>query len=207
MQILSHRGFWTQLDERNTAPAFHRSFDLGMGTETDIRDYNGKIVIAHDPFDNKAMSLNELLKIMDGRNLTLALNVKADGLASRVQELLREYSHTNYFMFDMSTPELVKQIKQGLNVFTGVSDVSPAPVLLDHCEGIWLDCFDSDWYDSDYVDQIISINKKVCIVSADLHGRSTEAQWNMLANVKQINNENLMLCTDKPLEAKEFFGI
>ena len=48
MIILSHRGYWKLEEERNRAAAFQRSFDLGYGTETDIRDIQGKLVISHD---------------------------------------------------------------------------------------------------------------------------------------------------------------
>ncbi len=206
MEILSHRGLWTHLGERNLAVAFNHSFDLGMGTETDLRDYNGEIVIAHDPFSENAISFRDLLAIMNGRNLTLALNIKSDGLANEIIEILNEFEHTNYFTFDMSVPELVKQLKTELNVFTGISDIAPNPVLMDACEGVWLDCFKSDWYESSYVDGLLSKNKKVCLVSADLHGRNTQAQWELIAKINQLGSDKLMLCTDKPLEAKDFFG-
>ena len=48
MQILSHRGLWHSSMERNTKDAFVRSFDAGLGTETDLRDICGKIVVSHD---------------------------------------------------------------------------------------------------------------------------------------------------------------
>ena len=48
MKILSHRGYWKAPIEKNTREAFVRSFALGFGTETDIRDYMGELVISHD---------------------------------------------------------------------------------------------------------------------------------------------------------------
>ena len=50
MIILSHRGWWKTRAERNMRDAFVRSFDAGFGTETDLRDICGKIVISHDCF-------------------------------------------------------------------------------------------------------------------------------------------------------------
>ena len=46
MIILSHRGFWKTKDEKNTITSFKRSFDCGFGTETDLRDHDGEIVIS-----------------------------------------------------------------------------------------------------------------------------------------------------------------
>ena len=48
MYILSHRGFWLSPNEKNLEIAFRRSFEAGFGVETDIRDYQGRLVIAHD---------------------------------------------------------------------------------------------------------------------------------------------------------------
>jgi glycerophosphoryl diester phosphodiesterase len=45
MKIMSHRGYWRGEDEKNTTTAFSRSFDLGFGTETDVRDALGQLVI------------------------------------------------------------------------------------------------------------------------------------------------------------------
>lgn len=205
MIILSHRGYWKDLNERNKKIAFERSFDLGFGTETDLRDANGKIVISHDMPKGGEISFEDILQIMGGRNLPLALNIKADGLADIVLELLAKYNHTNYFSFDMSIPDMVFQIKRGMTVFTGLSDILPIPVLLDKAAGIWLDCFNSDWYDSDTIDNLIDGGKSVCIVSADLHQRNTDAQWAIVKNCKSVASQNLMICTDHPEKAKEYF--
>ena len=48
MIVLSHRGYWKTAVEKNTPTAFKRSFELGFGTETDVRDRNGELVISHD---------------------------------------------------------------------------------------------------------------------------------------------------------------
>lgn len=205
MEILSHRGFWIDEDERNQRIAFERSFDLGMGTETDVRDHNGEIVIAHDMPTGSPLLFSDVLRIMRGRNLTLALNIKADGLGPRIKGILQEFGHTNYFLFDMSVPDLVQQLKIETTVFTGLSDIQPHAVLADRCQGIWLDCFDGDWYGSDLIDDLLMQGKRVCVVSADLHKRSTDIQWKTLKAVKRLSSLDLMLCTDKPLEAREFF--
>ncbi len=205
MEILSHRGFWQDKRERNERIAFERSFDLGLGTETDLRDHNGEIVIAHDMPEGSPMTFAELLRIMDGRNLTLALNVKADGMASRIKTLLKDFNHTNYFVFDMSVPDLVRQIAEDMIVFTGLSDIQPVPVLLENCAGVWLDCFRDDWYGPGLVDGLLSGGKRVCIVSSDLHGRDIAKQWNILKSMKRISSKDVLLCTDMPIEAMEFF--
>jgi len=203
--ILSHRGYWKDFAERNQRSAFVRSFDMGFGTETDLRDITGKIVISHDMPTGNEITFEELLQIMNGRNLPLALNIKADGQADAIVELLDKYWHTNYFTFDMSIPDMVFQIRRGMRVFTGLSDIMPTSVLLDKSAGVWLDCFNSDWYDADTIDDLITNGKSVCVVSADLHKRETTVQWDTIKNCKNINSQNLLLCTDFPEKAQEFF--
>ncbi|MDF7667515.1 hypothetical protein PT273_06610 [Orbaceae bacterium ESL0727] len=206
MIILSHRGYWQTVEERNTKVAFIRSFDLGFGTETDLRDSNGQIVISHDMPVGHEMKFDELLQIMDGRNLPLALNIKADGLSDQIKKTLEKYNHSNYFTFDMSIPDMVFQLKTGMKVYSGLSDILSPPVLLSKCVGIWLDCFYSDWYDFSIIDDLIKQHKKVCIVSADLHKRDVSNQWAIIRESHYINSDNLMLCTDFPEKAKEYFN-
>ena len=205
MIILSHRGYWKELSERNQRVAFERSFNMGFGTETDLRDSMGKIVISHDMPTGDEITFEEVLQIMDGRNLPLALNIKADGQAEIIIELLKKYKHTNYFAFDMSIPDMLIQIRRGIRVFTGLSDILPTPVMMDEVDGIWLDCFNGDWYGPEILDDLINKGKFVCIVSADLHKRETKTQWEIIKGCKTIGDNRLMLCTDYPEKAKEYF--
>ena len=85
MIVLSHRGYWKTPEEKNQPVAFERSFALGYGTETDIRDHNRNLVISHDMASATDLSLEDMLHIYrtHGRSaekrLPLALNIKADG--------------------------------------------------------------------------------------------------------------------------------
>lgn len=206
MKILSHRGYWLKESEKNSAQAFCRSFDAGFGTETDLRDADGKIVISHDIPRGGEIEFEDLLRLMDGRNLPLALNIKADGMADIIYDLLEKYSHTNYFTFDMSIPDMINQLKTNIKVYAGLSDVLNPPVLLDKCEGVWLDCFYSDWFKTLTIDNLLNLNFSVCIVSAELHKREVVQQWNIIKDSKYINDSRLMLCTDKPNDARNFFN-
>ena len=65
MLILSHRGYWISPIEKNKDVAFNRSFSLGFGTETDVRDCAGKLVISHDMPDGNEKTLEEFLKLLN----------------------------------------------------------------------------------------------------------------------------------------------
>lgn len=199
MQIISHRGFWKSKDERNQAAAFHRSFDLGFGTETDVRDVAGKLVISHDMPNGGELTLDDLLLIMNGRNLPLAINIKADGLAQAVKAKFAEYGHTNWFVFDMSVPDMRSYLNIGVSTYTRMSEVERYPAWMTEADGVWLDSFSNEeWFSNDVITELLQRGKRVCIVSPELHGRSPTALWNRL--LKFQTAENLTICTDLPDE-------
>ena len=203
MKILAHRGYWLSEDEKNSKIAFERAFENSFGVETDLRDCNGQIVIAHNMAKGSEMTFEEFLILLNGKNLPLALNIKADGLADEIKRLLEKYNHTNYFTFDMSIPEMVYQHKLNLKIFTGLSDIIKTSILFEKADGVWLDCFNSDWFESEDIESLLRQEKKVCVVSPDLHKREYKNIW---ARYKNIDSENLMLCTDFPKEAEEYFN-
>lgn len=59
MEIISHRGYWKCKNEKNTKIAFNRSFNMGYGIETDIRDFRGELVISHDIATSESLQLND----------------------------------------------------------------------------------------------------------------------------------------------------
>ena len=201
ISIIAHRGYWIKEDEKNTRIAFERAFDNDFGIETDLRDICGKIVISHNMAKGNEISFEEVLQLLNGRNLPLALNIKADGQADEIKRLLEKYNHTNYFTFDMSIPEMIYQNKIGLKVFTGLSDIIKKTIMFDNADGIWLDSFNSDWFDEKEIIELKNKGKKVCIVSPDLHKRERKCVWE-----KYKNTTGIMLCTDYPKEAKEYFN-
>ena len=206
MTVLSHRGYWLAPAEKNTVVAFRRSFDLGFGTETDVRDRGGELVISHDPPRGGEMLLAEFLDLLGGRNLPLALNVKADGLAEGIRDALAGRGLTKWFVFDMSVPDTLRQLLVGNPVYTRASEYEPAPVLLDRAAGIWADGFQGEWWDAEILGKWADRQRPVCLVSPELHGRDPAAAWDRLALVRASGVEGLQLCTDRPEEARRFFA-
>ncbi|MBM3270100.1 MAG: hypothetical protein FJZ01_20900 [Candidatus Sericytochromatia bacterium] len=205
MQILSHRGCWKAPAEKNTAQAFARSFALGFGTETDLRDQDGRLVISHDPATEEALPAEVFFKVYRelGYGLPLALNIKADGLQPLLENLLAGFKIDNYFVFDMSVPDTLPYLRREFAVFSRQSEYEPEPALYDKVTGIWVDCFEDDWVSEDDVARHLQAGKRVCLVSPDLHRRPHEAFW---AKLREWGpRADLMLCTDYPEQAKEYF--
>lgn len=204
MIVLSHRGYWKSPAEKNVEIAFKRSFDLEFGTETDIRDYGGSLVISHDMPNGTEMKLIDFLQLLNGKDLPLALNIKADGLALELKNILDKATQKNYFMFDMAVPDMRAYLDAGIPVFTRMSEVEQNPAWLDQSTGVWLDAFYDVWYDLNLIETLLNRNKKVCVVSAELHGRKAAPLWELLLPL--ADHPGLMLCTDYPEEARNYFG-
>jgi len=210
--ILSHRGYWKQPHEKNAEAAFVRSFAHGFGTETDVRDANGRLVISHDPPAPGADPLSfdafcALYKRHGDDALPLALNVKADGLQTLLQSALNEHGITNYFAFDMAVPDGLAYLRTGLPVFTRRSEYEREAAFYDQATGVWLDGFAGEWFEQSDVASPLTDGKRVCLVSPELHGRAHRPFWQTLYGwgLPETAGDALMLCTDFPEEARAFF--
>jgi hypothetical protein len=211
MYILAHRGYWRQPGEKNRQEAFRRAFDLGFGVETDIRDHNGELVISHDiaNADADAMPFGDFLELYRRyrTDLPLALNIKADGLQRPLQEQLAATQVSNYFVFDMSIPDTLGYLRSGMPVFTRQSEHEPTPALYADARGIWLDEFQHHWIDRDTIAGHLEQGKALCIVSPELHQRPHEVAWRHYRQIEiELDCDRLMLCTDFPEQAREYFN-
>lgn len=209
MQILSHRGYWKTLEEKNTPAAFERSFSLGFGTETDFRDCNAQLVIAHDIPSPGALLAEVCFESLSrhNRHLPLAVNIKADGLQKLLKDSLDRHGITNYFLFDMSVPDAVSSIKAGLRVFTRQSDVEPVPAFYSQAAGVWMDAFaDDTWLTPSAIAAHLDSGKHVCLVSPELHNRPHLAFWERLLESPLVKDDRLLLCSDIPEQARLFFN-
>lgn len=210
MQVLCHRGYWKTPDETNTVVAFRRAFSLGLGTETDVRDHCGQLVIAHDCPTGSEMPLDDFLQLASearplGARLTLALNIKADGLATAVRSALDRFLDLDCFVFDMSVPDMRGYFAAGVPVMTRMSEVERVPAWLQPSIGVWLDAFEDDWYDIETLDQLLKTGKRVTVVSCELHKRDHSNLWNRLKGFR--SEPGLSICTDLPEEALAFFEV
>jgi glycerophosphoryl diester phosphodiesterase len=209
MIILSHRGYWKDDQEKNSAIAFERSFSNGFGTETDVRDFNGRLVISHDPASSECMLLEAFfeLYLRYPCHPTLALNVKSDGLQVLLQRQLASYGIKNYFVFDMAVPDGLLYLRSGLVTFTRQSEFEADPAYYDFASGVWLDEFDGHWVSDAVIENHLARGKSLCIVSPELHNRSYEAEWMHYRKLeRKIGKDRLMLCTDFPEHAKDYFN-
>lgn len=106
VKVIAHRGWWKEPYEQNTLVAFKRAFDAGIGVELDVRDWNGKLVVSHDPpvYDNDLPDyFSFVLELLGDRDNILAVNVKSCGLAPLFARL---NAPKNWFFFDLPPHEM-----------------------------------------------------------------------------------------------------
>jgi hypothetical protein len=96
-------------------------------------------------------------------------------------------------------------LTQGIDVFIRQSEYEKDLPFYELVKGIWMDAFESVWYSELIVKNHIINGKTVAIVSNELHNREHLSHWNFLKSWSIINDDNLILCTDKPEEATKFF--
>jgi hypothetical protein len=220
--IIAHRGWWLNPTEKNTPQAFIKALEAGFGIETDIRDLNGTLVIAHDmpTLEQQPLTVAQFFELYNQyapKHPTppmLALNIKCDGLAKPLAQLLQQFNIQRYFVFDMSIPDTLHYIREGFTTFTRWSDIEPEPLLLNDCAGIWIDAFYSDWVSFPLKHAKLSseafMQQPLCLVSPELHKRpsykTTWQQWQQQLVIAKLTTDNVLLCTDFPMEAFTFFN-
>ncbi len=207
MEIIAHRVYLNEIIIRNSLEALNRALENGYGFESDIRDFKGRLVISHNMADEKSPSANEVFEILrkHNDNCCFAINIKADGLKELLSQSLKKYQISNYFTFDMSVPQMIEYYDLGLKIFTRQSEAETEPIMYDKALGVWVDAFyDDDWITPKLLASHIANGKTVCIVSPDLHKREYLPFWQKLKGY-DIDFSKLMLCTDHPDKAREFF--
>lgn len=207
MKIIAHRGMWLKPEEKNTIPAFERALQNGFGIETDFRDFNGELVISHDPAglgSIKAQSFFDLCSHYPSVG-PHAINIKSDGLQRLLNPYLAKWPIQDYFVFDMSVPDSLEYVKSKINTFTRVSEYEAYQDFDGKATGVWLDGFKSEWYRVEEIIYYLTLGKSVAIVSSELHGRDHQSLW---AIIKSLYTKDmpLMLCTDLPLKARKYFS-
>ncbi len=208
MKILAHRGYWNEQIEKNSPKALRTALEKGFGFESDVRDYMEKMVISHNIADATCQDAEEVFKWLHEFNdeYCFAINIKADGLKDILKKYFEKYSISNYFLFDMSIPQMVEFKEMGLRFFTRQSEVEPSPNMYTDAAGVWIDGFwSTDWITKELLDKHINNGKEICLVSPDLHGKEDYKMfWKKLID-DGIDLSKVILCTDHPEEARNYF--
>lgn len=145
----------------------------GLGIELDLRSSGDDVLVTHDPFTT-GPTIEEFFPAIGAR--PCILNVKTEGVESRVAELAARHGIDDYFFLDCSVPAAMKLSRAGEKRFAvRYSEMEPIEAVLawrGRAEWVWVDCFDAFPGDAASFEKL-SESFKICLVSPELQGHSS----------------------------------
>lgn len=209
VEIMAHRGVWSSLKEQNTLLSFERAFLNNWGIEFDVRDSQGTLVVSHDMPTGIEPSLDSVFDLYKkiGRDVTLAINIKSDGLADVLKKMLIQKNISRYFVFDMSLPETVRYYRAEMVIFMRRSEFENYSNSKITTSGVWLDNFGEFNDFENALTEYLDNNFPVALVSPELHKRGFLDEWVKWKKIMKKYRENatIFICTDYPDKAFNFF--
>ena len=173
--------------------------DSKYGIEVDIRSEGDRLIIHHDPYV-AGESFDEWIDAY--RHGTLILNVKEEGLETRLIALMQSKGITDYFFLDQSIPFLVKWSKAGEHrCAVRVSEfesIETALTLAGKVDWVWVDCFTRFPLSEHDAIRLNEAGFRVCLVSPELQGRDANVESPHLISL--LNERNIVadaVCTKR----------
>lgn len=207
---LSHNGFQPGTQEtgdiviiithrRNTS-ADLASTPTCYGVEIDLRSHDDKIILAHDPFV-RGEDFEAWLTSFHHR--ALILNVKEEGLESRLLSIMNERGIEDFFFLDQSFPFLIKTARAGerrcavrVSEYESIETALAVAPLIDW---VWVDCFNRFPLLAEDAARLKAAGLKLCLVSPELQGRTDPGEIDALRGV--LAEQGILLdavCTKQP---------
>jgi len=138
-----------------------------FGVEIDLRSQKNKIYLHHDPYKNGEL-FSKWVKSYNHK--LIVLNVKEEGLETKIIKILKKANIKNYFFHDQSFSTLIKTSK-----FTKVSvrtseyeKLSSTKTLFKKIKWIWVDHFTKFSLGKNLYKELKKNKIKICIVSPEL---------------------------------------
>ena len=170
--------------------------DPKYGLEIDLRSYKNDLILNHEPFENGVLFekwLNEF------NHKYLILNVKEEGLEDKCVYLMKKYRITNFFFLDQSFPMLIKTALGG-NIKTAVrfssyESIDTVLKFKDIVEWVWIDYYEMYPLNNQIIEILKINNFKICLVSPELQGRSTETILRAQSSISSFKKNISAVCT------------
>ena len=191
MRLIAHR--------RNTIKELIATPEK-YGVEVDIRSKGDQLIIHHDAFVD-GVSFQDWIGVY--KHGTLILNVKEEGLESRLIALMLDMGIEDYFFLDQSFPFLMKSAKAGEHrCAVRVSEfesIETALSMAGMVDWVWLDCFTR--FPITYIDsqRLKHAGFKLCIVSPELQGRDAETEIPLMRSLLvELDIQADAVCSKRP---------
>ena len=173
-----------------------KSLAKNNGVEIDIRSYNSKIILNHEPLIN-GIEFEEYVKNFD--HALLICNVKESGLDGYIIDILDKYDITNYFLLDIDMPTVYKFINNKFSKFAlRVSRLEPIESINyfeNFADWIWFDTI-SDFDISNHEIGFLKQTKlKICLTDRSIISTSFQIKKNWLNFFEDNNIPIEAICT------------
>jgi glycerophosphoryl diester phosphodiesterase len=206
----------------NSFAACADALTKGFGLETDLRrDAKGEFYISHDAAartkENSLKAFAELFRQYPSAEL--AINVKELGYEAALIELMNSGdlgARSFYFDFELLEPKSPGATQWKIKLLPHSHKVRLAARLSDRKEPlsqclsipadvVWGDEFDTLWLTEKEARAVRAAGRLLYMISPEIHGFDLETMKRRWADFKSWGVDGV--CTDYPLEAKEFFSL
>lgn len=148
------------------------------GIELDLRDYNGSIIVQHDPY-KEGVLFEDYIKYLN--NINLILNIKSEGIENKIINILNDNNYKgNYFFLDSSFPMIYSLSKGGnKNIALRFSEFEGLDTLINmkgKVDWVWVDVFTKIPLTLEISKKIKDLGYKICLVSPELQGREYDIE-------------------------------
>ncbi len=175
---------------------------LKYGTEIDVRSYNKKLILSHDPF-KKGDNLNDYLK--NYNHGTLIVNIKEAGIEHLVVKQLKKFKIKNYFLLDVEFPFIYKSSRKGFKNtsirFSEEESIDTVKKYINRINWVWIDTFSKLPVNKDNI-KILNKFKK-CLVSPDRWDRSHDIKKYIKIMKKKNFSINSVMTSKKMVKVWE----
>jgi hypothetical protein len=139
------------------------------GVEIDLRDFEDRLILQHDPF-TQGEDFEEYLKHYN--HGTMILNIKSERIEYKVLELIHKYGIKKYFFLDSSFPMINQLSNEGeknlalrFSEFEGLDTII---AMTGKVDWIWVDCFTKLPITKENHSILQKLGFKFCLVSPEL---------------------------------------
>ena len=147
------------------------------GVEVDLRDSGKKIILQHDPFKDGETFEEYLRNYNHG---TMILNIKSEGIETKVLKLIKQYNVKSYFFLDCSFPMINLLSSKGeRNIairFSEFEGMDTIRFMSQKVDWIWVDCFLKLPITSKNYKIFKNLNYKLCLVSPELQNQDLKLE-------------------------------
>lgn len=145
---------------------------IEFGVEIDLRDFNNRLILQHDPFID-GEDFEEYLKYYN--HGTMILNIKSERIEHRVLETIKKFNVKEYFFLDSSFPMIYQLSNDNQkNIALRFSEFESIETILNmsgKVDWVWVDCFTKLPMTQEIYQILKKEGFKICLVSPELQGQ------------------------------------